>query len=100
MRPSLDTEITRYNPSSLPFFRCRLTLVSIQISTVLSPLFIKSLVTALLTGYFKIYSSNLSLHLELENFKKTFSLNGYSQIYLNKGIRSFLDETFSPIPKE
>ena len=57
------------------------------------------LISSLLNRYFSICSSYLIFDSQLQNLKKTLSLNSYPNSFIDTCIRRFLDKILSPSPK-
>ena len=55
----------------------------------------KGLLFSLISRYFNICSSYISFQSEMENFKKTFSSNGYPKALINSCIKTFLDRIYN-----
>jgi hypothetical protein len=53
---------------------------------------------SLISRYFNICSSYISFQSEMENFKKTFSSNGYPKALIDSCVKTFLIITLKTIP--
>ena len=95
----LDVNIMRSNGSftTSVHHKCTSTGLFTNVDSFIPMMYKKGprLLFSLISRYFNICSSYISFQSEMENFKKTFSSNGYPKALIDSCIKTFLDRIYN-----